>query len=1056
MKRNLFVSAACLGWIVVSPLNAAISVGPTGAGPITFDTTPAITEFATAVLLGTASTFSDVAGLDAAVAALDVTAIPGLKMLSTSGTEPPSVFSGGFRRHTTRNALVSRPATDGTNAANLLLATLQNDSGGNQPSFVLSYDFAVQSPIALQLPGFHVYSSLTGAPGSWLPIPGLTGSETPGNLSAIMSLGSWPPGHLLYLVWVDDNGNGGPDPSYTIDNLAISFCLAPLLIVQQPVTTNIVQDGTVGLEVVARGGCGGEIIGASYQWYKVGVGPLDPADNPTVTTATLVISNAQFSHSGDYFVVVSDFGSQATSTTAHIEILADNDPPTFLTASAVPPGLFAFRLTVDEPLCVDPDPIAGCGSDATLPWHWQIVNASNPSDDLGVALVTVNGPTIEFTTENPRTPNQSYRIVASSLDLSDRHGNVVPFGTFASTFPTISFTQRAAGYTGTQDTELHSGELAGTPLGAAITVKADAEDAGVAQGLLRFDNIFGVRSDQIAPNARILSASLALNQFDAGNPVNLHRMLGPWDQGNVTWNSFGNGVQTNGIEARAVIDAVLPTQSTNIDVLTSLQAWANGEANFGWALISTGSDGYQFTSSESANPPSLTVVYDPVIVDNCETNILQQPTPYTRVAEGQPFTLSVVVASTGLPPLFQWTRDNLDIPGATDSSYHVERARSCAGYLGDVGTYRVRLTCGPVSILSEPAVVLVGSDVIPPRLTSAVARPGGTEVALTFSKRMSTNDALDVFHYVFDPTLAITGVSLSNELSSATVIVTTDPRQPGVAYSLQIFDLIDDQACPSYLSPNPTVVTLTGASVVSPWAAAWRYHTNNLDATLGAIPWFAADFDDSTWLTGQGLFGFENTVTTLAALPAPIATPLVPNSDSDNPNRVTTYFRRQLTLPELPSGSTFALCHFIDDGAIFYLDGAEIGRVAMTNPPPTLFLQRASQSGEATLQTFLFDANPGGHTLAAEVHQGGVVSGDVLFGAEVRVITLPAQLTISHGDTGAVTVRWTADSSWQLFGAGDVAGPYHPIAGSQFGSLLLLPAAVTNQFFYQLRYTGQP
>jgi hypothetical protein len=1053
MKRNLFVSAACLGWIVVSPLNAAISVGPTGAGPITFDTTPAITEFATAVLFGTASTFSDAAGVDAAVAALDVTTIAGLKMLGTSGTEPPSIFSGGFRRHTTRNALMSRPGTDGTNAANLLLATLQNNSGANQPSFVLSYDFAMQSPVlgALQLPGFHVYYSLTGEPGSWLPIPALTGSETPGNLSASLSVGSWPHGAFLYLVWVDDNADGAPDPSYTIDNLLISFCLAPPLILQQPVSTNVVQDRTVRLEVVAGGGCGGA---ATYQWHKVGAGPLNPTLNPTAMTATLVITNAQPSDTGDYFVTIAIIGGGVASNPVHVEVLPDTDPPVFLSASAVPPGLFTFKLTIDEPLCTDPNPITVCGSDATLPWHWHIINASNPSEDLGVTLVTVNGATVEFITQNPRTPNQSYRIVVSSLEISDRHGNAVPFGTSAFTFPTISFTQRQAGYEGTEDTELHSGELAATPLGAAITVKADAEEAGVAQGLLRFDNIFGVRSDQIAPNARIISASLSLNQFDAGNPVNLHRMLVPWNQGNATWNSFGNGVQTNGIESGTVIDAVLQTQSTTIDVLTSLRAWANGEANFGWALISTGADGYQFTSSESANPPSLTVVYDPVIVDNCETNILQQPTPYTMVPEGQPFTLFVVVASTGLPPLFQWTRDNLDIPGATASIYSVPTASGCAEF-GDGGTYRARLTCGPVTLLSEPAVVEVSRNVIPPRLTSAVAQPGATEITLTFSEPMNPNHALDVFHYVFEPPLSVTDVTLSNGVSDATVIVSTEPRQPGVAYSLQIIDLVDALSCPSYITPNPTLVTLTSAHVISPWGAAWRYHTNSLDATLGAIPWFAADFDDSTWQTGQGLFGFETTPATVASLPAPIATLLVPGTGTD-PIQVTSYFRRRITLPDLPSGSTFALCHFIDDGAVFYLDGAEIGRIAMTNLPPTFFLQRASEAGDATLQTLLFDAAPGEHTLAAEVHQGSGVIADLLFGAEVRVVTLPPALKIAHNDTGVVTVHWTADSSWRLFGAGDVKGRYAPVPGNPFGQLQLFPAPQTNQFFYQLRYTGQP
>ena len=43
------------------------------------------------------------------------------------------------------------------------------------------------------------------------------------------------------------------------------------------------------------------------------------------------------------------------------------------------------------------------------------------------------------------------------------------------------------------------------------------------------------------------------------------------------------------------------------DVATSIQNWSNGEANNGWVLVDTGSNGVDFDSSESptiANRPS--------------------------------------------------------------------------------------------------------------------------------------------------------------------------------------------------------------------------------------------------------------------------------------------------------------------------------------------------------------------------------------------------------------------------------------------------------------------
>ena len=112
-------------------------------------------------------------------------------------------------------------------------------------------------------------------------------------------------------------------------------------------------------------------------------------------------------------------------------------------------------------------------------------------------------------------------------------------------------------------------------------------------------------------------------------------------------------------------------------------------------------------------------------------------------------------------------------------------------------------------------------------------------------------------------------------------------------------------------------------------------------------------------------------------------------------------------------------------------------------------------AGDATLQCFLFTASPGTHTLAVEVHQAGVSSSDVLFGAEIRAIHLPAPLTIRNV-SGTNVISWRADAAWELAGSQNVSGPYTPTSGNSFGLYTNPPATQTNQFFYQLRYTGQP
>jgi len=225
MKRYVLATLTALA-VALTQGQAAISVGATGTGLITLDSAPTDdSQWATAVLNGTATTYVDVPGLDAGVQGLDAGTV--VRVLPTSGTVPPSTFSGGFRYNTTALYIQSRPTTDGTNAASVLKATLQNDSGGPITTLNISYDYgaeAVQAAGTDELPGMYVYYSLTGVPGSWVSIPSLSGIETPGTLTASVDLSAtpWQPGTPLYIVWVDDNDNSQTDTAWTLDNLVFS------------------------------------------------------------------------------------------------------------------------------------------------------------------------------------------------------------------------------------------------------------------------------------------------------------------------------------------------------------------------------------------------------------------------------------------------------------------------------------------------------------------------------------------------------------------------------------------------------------------------------------------------------------------------------------------------------------------------------------------------------------------------------------------------------------------------------------------------------------------
>jgi hypothetical protein len=193
-------------------------------------------------------------------------------------------------------------------------------------------------------------------------------------------------------------------------------------------------------------------------------------------------------------------------------------------------------------------------------------------------------------------------------------------------------------YTGTFDIELWENQP-DTPFPTGHGVDRlwiDARTAGTteeAQVLLRFENIIGAGPGQIPPGSTIVSADLILNVNDSGDGSPLFRMLQPWDAENATWNSMVNGITPDGTQARASYDSQLGVAlvagasgvgSIPIGVTADVQAWVNGEPNYGWGMTSwdpdidpswgRGTDGLAFNPSEASNPgdrPRLRVLWVP-------------------------------------------------------------------------------------------------------------------------------------------------------------------------------------------------------------------------------------------------------------------------------------------------------------------------------------------------------------------------------------------------------------------------------------------------------------
>ena len=153
------------------------------------------------------------------------------------------------------------------------------------------------------------------------------------------------------------------------------------------------------------------------------------------------------------------------------------------------------------------------------------------------------------------------------------------------------------------------------------TLYADQSDkyfekkrTGETQALIYFD-IFGSSAGEIPLGSTITKAVLRFYEYNGSwNPRDVYRSTTQWDQSS-SWESLGGGVKP-GENALASPDVVYrndnPGNFFGIDVTPSLQAWAEGNANLGWAIVSQGTDGSDYGSFLNPNAnlrPTLTVEY---------------------------------------------------------------------------------------------------------------------------------------------------------------------------------------------------------------------------------------------------------------------------------------------------------------------------------------------------------------------------------------------------------------------------------------------------------------
>ncbi|MBT6246696.1 MAG: hypothetical protein HOI43_14860 [Gammaproteobacteria bacterium] len=190
----------------------------------------------------------------------------------------------------------------------------------------------------------------------------------------------------------------------------------------------------------------------------------------------------------------------------------------------------------------------------------------------------------------------------------------------------------------------------------------------------------------------------------------------------------------------------------------------------------------------------------------------------------------------------------------------------------------------------------------------------------------------------------------------------------------------------------PTISVSTGVSLVAK-GSTWLYLDDGSDQ--GAA-WFASDFDDATWASGLAQLGYGDgdETTTISSGP------------SDDKN-ITTYFRRQFNVDDLPSIEKLTINLLRDDGAVVYLNGIEVVRSNMPSGAIGFNTAAAPQSIDGTEEDkfWAFNVEPshlatGSNVLAVEIHQVSGSSADISFDLELIANEGDASLTWEDGESG--------------------------------------------------------
>jgi hypothetical protein len=201
--------------------------------------------------------------------------------------------------------------------------------------------------------------------------------------------------------------------------------------------------------------------------------------------------------------------------------------------------------------------------------------------------------------------------------------------------------------------------------------------------------------------------------------------------------------------------------------------------------------------------------------------------------------------------------------------------------------------------------------------------------------------------------------------------------------ALQLRDASQDNSRVANWSIGAATVSVPQSIALLTYTNIWKYmQVSNLDG----VNWTATGFNDSAWPSGPGLLAFENNAVIIPLIKTTLNDPRTATNGMGSGHAY--YFRTTVNAPTNLTGFTINASAYIDDGAVFYVNGSEATRIRM--PSGTITNASLTDSGQQppsgdainpesfTLPASLFTV--GANTIAVSVHQNVAGSSDITFG----------------------------------------------------------------------------